>query len=62
VAAQPVAVDRLRARDQQEQRWVEEQLLYRARPLYAQRLTYGTRFTFDKEGHLFYTLASAVPD
>ena len=38
--------------------WVEEQLLYRAPPeLYTPSGShYGTRFTFDKEGHLFYTL------
>ena len=38
--------------------WVGEQLLYRAPPeLYTPSGShYGTRFTFDKEGHLFYTL------
>ena len=38
--------------------WVEEQLLYRAPPeLYTPSGShYGTRFTFDKDGHLFYSL------
>jgi glucose/arabinose dehydrogenase len=38
--------------------WTDQQVLFRAKPeLYSStNAHYGSRFTFDKEGHLFYTL------
>ena len=48
----------VRGRIDQTNRWVDEQVLYRApAALYTPSgAHYGTRFLFDKTGHVFYTL------
>ena len=48
----------VRGRIDKSNRWVDEQVLYRAPPeLYTTSGShYGTRFLFDKSGHVFYTL------
>ena len=48
----------VRGKINKQNEWVEQQLLFRAPPeLYTQgNAHYGTRFIFDKENHLFYTI------
>ena len=48
----------MRGKINEKNQWVEQQVIFRAKPeLYtASNAHFGSRFTFDREGHLFFTI------
>ena len=57
-AAEPAVDDGHRARQDSDNAWVDQQVIFRGAPeLYSPaNFHYGSRFMFDREGHLFYSL------